>query len=464
MNLENSLSLFVDNITECIKGNKPVLVITHMDCDGLASGAIIAKALIRAGCVCTLRSSAEFSTKVAEDLGKDKHTFNIVTDLGSGFAEDLDRNLDDRWLVLDHHHISESEKDNERVINAWKYGIDGGTAISAGGMTYLAATALDRQNEDLAPIAVVAALGDRQDQGDGRALTGKNKEIVNAAKDLDLLSVELDLLLYGRETRPIADALAYTSQPYIKGITWERGSCATLLAQAGISLKEKGRWRVPAELSQDEKTSIIEAIAKYAPGQGVSDAVAEMIGHTYTITGEEEGSFLRDCREFGTMLNSCGRIGRASIGMAICMGDRGQALVDAESILKKYRGNIRKYMSIISNDRWRTVTRGNAVIVNAEDILPETMTGTIASMIASSPKHTGKVIILYTHGDMNTVKFSARKARDCNEPTSLSALMGKGTERLGGVSGGHDMAAGARIGKDKLDEFLDFLEADVNSV
>ena len=462
--LGESLSMLADSVSDCIRNEKPVMVVTHMDCDGLASGAIMTKALIRAGADCTVRSSVEFNAGTVEEMSKDGRGFHIVTDLAGGFAEDLDAALGDKWTVLDHHHIPDSERDNERVVNAWKYGMDGGLEICAGGMAYLAATALDGGNSDLAPIAVVAALGDRQDQGKQRSLTGKNQEIVEKAKEEGLLSVDLDLLLYGRETRPLPDALAFTSQPYIKGITWERGSCTALLKKADIPLKDNGRWRVPADLTQEEKSAIVNAIARYAPGAGTDDAVAEMVGHTYTLEGEEKGSFMRDGREFGTMLNSCGRIGRAGIGMAVCMGDRGDMLAAAETTLKEYRGRIRECMNMLSNDRWRTSVRGAAVMVNADGVVPETMTGTIASMLSSSPKNVGKVVILRTGCEDNTVKFSSRKAVGCTIQISLSDVMREGTERFGGVGGGHDMAAGARVGKDKLDEFLDYLEANVNNV
>ena len=73
----------------------------------------------------------------------------------------LDEKLSDNWLMLDHHEISEDEKDNERVINAWKFGMDGGVEICAGGMAYLASNALNSENEDLSRVAVVSALGDR---------------------------------------------------------------------------------------------------------------------------------------------------------------------------------------------------------------------------------------------------------------------------------------------------------------
>ena len=42
--------------------------------------------------------------------------------------------------------------------------------------------------------------------------------------------------------------------------------------------------------------------------------------------------------------------------------------------------------------------------------------------------------------------------------------MRTGAEKFNGVGGGHDAAAGARITKDKLDGFLDFLEENVAKV
>jgi RecJ-like exonuclease len=42
--------------------------------------------------------------------------------------------------------------------------------------------------------------------------------------------------------------------------------------------------------------------------------------------------------------------------------------------------------------------------------------------------------------------------------------MRTGAEKFEGVGGGHDAAAGARITKDKLDGFLDYLEQNVLNV
>jgi single-stranded-DNA-specific exonuclease len=463
-NLDQALSNFEDKISDCIKSKKSISVTTHIDCDGITSGSIITKALIRAGANCTVSTSKEINKKVIEKLKVDQRDFHVITDLGGGFASVLDMNLDENWVVLDHHQIPQEEFDNERVINAWKYGIDGGTQVSAGGMAYLAANAIDENNSDLAWVSVVSALGDRQDQGEKKSFTGKNLEIANVAKSTGQIDIDLDLLLVGRETRPLPDALAFTSQPFIEGLTWNRDACLSLLNSSGIKLKDGGRWRVPAELNEEEKRSMIEAITKFTSGKNATEIMDELIGYTYTFPREDRGSFLRDGREFSTMLNSCGRIQKAGVGIAICMGDRTKMLNEGENILVEYRKMIRNYMNILANERWRTSDSPNCVMINAEGIVPETMTGTISSLIAGSPKNSGKIVILRTNGEEGTIKFSSRKSFNCKSEVNLSNLMRGGAEQFEGVGGGHDAAAGARITKDKLDGFLDYLEKNVLNV
>ena len=62
-------------------------------------------------------------------------------------------------------------------------------------------------------------------------------EIVKTAQNLGLVEIDLDLLLVGRETRPLPDALAFTSQPFIEGLTWNRSACLSILNSAGIKVK-----------------------------------------------------------------------------------------------------------------------------------------------------------------------------------------------------------------------------------
>lgn len=468
--LDESLGMFRDKVNDCIKSNGSILVTTHIDCDGLTSGSIMTKALIRAGAKCAITTAKEFSDAVISKLKSRSQDLCIVTDLGGGFASKMNKALgDDRWMILDHHQIPDGEIEDPNVINAWKYGIDGGREVSAGGMSYMASVALDEKNSDLSTVAVVSALGDRQDQGERRSFVGKNFEIAETAKKQGLLNVDMDLLLFGRETKPLADSLAYTSQPYIDGLTWNRDTCYALLTKSNVKLKEGGRWRVPSELDEDEKKRVIESIAQFASGENATKIMTELIGYTYTFPKEDGCGFLRDAREFSTMLNSCGRINRAGIGIAICMGDRSRSLQEGEEILKEYKNRIRECINILTNERWRISAMPDKpyVTVNAQNVVQETMSGTIASIMSGAPKNAGKVIILWTKAEEETmIKFSARRSHNVDGEEgkgsiNLGDLMGTTAAQCKGVGGGHSAAAGAKITKDKLDDFLQELDANV---
>ena len=134
--LKESLSNFRDKVKNCIKNRKLILVTTHIDCDGITSGSIISNALIRSGAKCTVRTTNEFSSHLVQKLRNEENYFHIITDLGGGFGKEIGDNLGDNWFVLDHHEIPEEEHDIKNVINAWKFGIDGGKEICAGGMAY----------------------------------------------------------------------------------------------------------------------------------------------------------------------------------------------------------------------------------------------------------------------------------------------------------------------------------------
>ncbi|MGI0059435.1 MAG: DHHA1 domain-containing protein [Nitrosotalea sp.] len=460
--LDQALSYFHDRISDCIKTGKNISVITHLDCDGITSGSIVTKSLIRSGAKCTVRTVNEFSKNIIEKMKSDSRQFHVITDLGGGFAKDIDAALGEDWIVVDHHQIPNEEFDNQKVINAWKYDVDGGKDVSAGGMAYLVSKALHKENTDLAWIAVVAALGDRQDQGEKKSFTGINLEIASTAKKNNQVEIDLDILLVGRETRPLPDALAFTSQPFIEGLTWNRDACLSLLNSSGIKLKDGSRWRVPAELTEDEKRTLLQTISKYISTKNASDILDELVGYTYTLSGEDKRSFLRDAREFSTMLNSCGRIRKAGVGIAICMGDRTKMLQEGENILVEYRTFLRTYMNTLSSERWRITDNGHYLMVNGEGLVPENMTGAVSSLLGGSQKNTGKIIILRTNGEEGTIKFSSRKSTGCKSEVNLGLLMRECAARVSGVGGGHAAAAGARITKDKLDEFLDYLEKNVS--
>lgn len=467
--LTDALKHFCEKVRSTVEGGNEVAIITHLDADGITSGSIMAMALRRMGARFSLRTVSDLNSSVVEKMKADGRDFYVITDLGGGWASHLRKALGDKWVIIDHHEITEEEiltDDGGQILNPWKFGIDGGREVSAGGMAYMVASALDFKNRDLSAIAVVSAVADRQDQGDKKSFFGLNAEILKTAQSLGLVSVDLDIILTGRETRPVHEALAYTLFHYIDGLTWNTEACYLLLKNAGIKLKDDGsRWRALAEFSQEEKSTIVEAVAKFVDSSDkrVSDILLDdLIGYVYTLSREDKRSQLRDAREFSTMLNACGRIGKAGVGIAMCLGDRNMALSAGEEIMDMYKMTLRNNISTIFSEKWRLADDGKTTFVNGDGILEEGMLGAVSTLLSGSPSLRGRLLFVRTLAKEGTYKFSSRKCLDCKSQANLGVIMRQCSNALNGAGGGHSAAAGCSIPSSALDDFIAGIKVETN--
>jgi RecJ-like exonuclease len=458
--LSQDLKLFCEKISAAVDNDDEISIISHLDADGITSGSIISTALARLGAKWNVRTVSDMNLNVIDQMKSEGHDFYIITDLGAGMARELFDSLNNKWIIIDHHQMPQEEMTadyNDQILNAWKYDIDGGSEISAGGMAYMIANAIDRKNKDLSATAIISAIGDRQDQGDKKSLIGINSEILKTAQTLGLISVDLDLMFAGRETRPLHEALAYTFFPYIDGLTLNIENCYTIIKNSGIKMKLNGRWRVTSEISQQEKSNILDAIAKFVAASQNTEAnvIDNLIGYTYTLINEDQRSQLRDAREFSTLLNACGRIRKAGVGIGICMGDRNAMLTESEEIVANYRIALRNYISTIFTEKWRLVDDGKTVFVNGEGLLSEDMLGGVSSLLSGSPTFSGRLLFVRTlTSDNSTYKFSSRKCLGCKSESNLGLIMRHCSRSVGGIGGGHIAAAGCRIPSARLEYFM----------
>jgi RecJ-like exonuclease len=472
--LADAIKHFCEKLRAIVEAGNEVAIISHLDADGITSGSIMAMALRRMGARYSVRTVSAMNTSVVETMKADGRDFYIITDLGGGdgegWASVLRKDLGSKWLIIDHHEVPEQEvstDDEDQILNPWKFGIDGGKEVSAGGMAYMVASTLDHKNRDLSAIGVVSAVADRQDQGDKKSFLGLNSEILKTAQSLGVVSVDLDIMLTGRETRPVHEALAYTLFYYIDGLTGNREACYLLLKNAGIRLKDNnsGRWRVLAEFSQEEKSAIVEAVAKFVAtsDKRLSDIMLDdLVGYVYTLTREDKRSELRDAREFSTLLNACGRKGRSGLGIAICMGDRNAALNAGEELMSTYKMNLHNNLSAIFSEKWRLSDDGKTAFINGDGILEEDMLGAISTLLSRSPSLSGRLLFVRTLTKNGAYKFSSRKCMDCKSKANLGVIMRECAKALNGEGGGHSAAAGCSIPSPALDNFISNIKAETN--
>ena len=409
---------------------------------------------MRRGANVTLRTVPDLDRKTIAVLEGEKYDFYVFTDLASTLIGELESNFGDRFLVLDHHQIPAEDVGKAQVVNAWNFGYDGGKEACSSSMAYFFAVTLDPSNSDLSPLAVVGALADRQDAGSGRSLSGLNEMAVQEAQTVGLLSASRDLMFTGRETRPIHEAIALTSTPFLKGLTGSKDSVLATLHQSGLALKDGSTWRTISSLTPEEKMKLTEVLAgAVGPSAGATEALASLVGEVYTFGFEDAFTSLRDAREFGTLLNACGRMGAAGIGISICLGDRSEALKAAMKTLHEYRTGINKALDGLTSDPSRIESHGSTVLVHGEGLVDEKLLGPVISILTSSLEFKDKVVVGSASSRGTDLKISSRVGDNYPGKVNLGLIMQEAAEAVDGVGGGHSMAAGAKIPSSRAVDF-----------
>lgn len=444
-------------ILETVRQDGLIHVFSHLDADGVAAAGIIGKALFRLEARFRIRITQWIEGKIVGEIVSDKPQLVIFTDLGSGYIDLLNQKLPDfKIAILDHHQIIGKESDNFTHVNPHTQGIDGARDISGSGVAYFVAKALDKVNVDLAPVAVVGALGDLQDKYDQRMLMGLNAKIVEDATSSGLLTVEKDLVFFGRETRPIFKALSASTSPFIPGISGEEDNSLAFLKSLDIEARQGDKWRALRDLSEDEKKALCSRLADHLVSKGLHYEVSNLIGHVYVLNREEPWTPLRDAREFSVLLNATGRMDKAGLGVAVCMGDRGTALEGANKMLEDYRRTINKYLGWVMEKPERMKEFENIYVMYGKDFINDKMVGAISSILSSSLPNPEKPLIAYANLiEEGIAKISARTMDTVtNKGVNLGDVMQAAAEKLHGKGGGHNVAAGAQVPIENINDFI----------
>lgn len=445
-------------IKEHIQNDSFIMAVSHHDADGLSAAGIMGAVLSRAKTRFTIRIVEEIREDIVAEISTTKPDLAILTDLGSGYLDLLGTQLEAKAIVvLDHHPPTGTASNKILQLNPHEFGIDGARLVSAAGVSYFVAKQVTDRNADLSALAVVGALGDMQDKNEKRSLMGLNELLVEDGVSAGNLKVDSDLVLYGRETRPIHRALAYTTTPYLPDLSGREDNCLALLSSAGIQIKTGDRFRTLADLTQEEKQKLVNAIISHLSSIGFqSSVVLDMVGTVYTLVNEPAGSPTRDGREYASLLNACGRTGNPSIGISVGLGDRRIALEEANEVVSSYRKTLANYMD------WLTKTP-NAVqklksiwVIRGENTIQESMTGAFSSILSSAGSLSlDHAIIVLTRAKDNGIKLSARAPPKLLKlGVNLGAALNATTKKYSGFGGGHNVAAGAHI---KVEDPMPFL-------
>jgi RecJ-like exonuclease len=428
--LKSKIELISQEFLKKIK-NKRIQIISHFDTDGITSAAIIIQAL--------KRLDQEFSLKIVKSLDKeiinslDKEKITLFLDLASGNLKDLEESGIKEIFIIDHHEITDKIPENISIINPelWEK-----QKISGAGLTYLFCKEIDEKNKEFAKLAVLGMIGD--------TLEKEIEKLNNGILEDSNVQRKTGVLIYP-STRPLNRTLEYSSDPFIPGVTGNIQGVLELLREIGLS-PVNGKYKSLIDLTEKEMQKLVTAIVLRNPEKKHKD----LIGNLYLLNFFGK---IEDARELSAKINACSRDNNSHIALGFCL-ENPRIKKKADSIHLKYRAKLLESIRF-AQEQEKIEGQGYAIL-NAKDKIPDTMIGTITSIIAISRQYEKGTIIIGMAYDGNKIKISARnsgrKGRNVRE--ALLSVM----NNFEGEVGAHQFAAGCRINKKDEETFLETLK------
>jgi single-stranded-DNA-specific exonuclease len=446
---------------EEIRRQQNLVVVSHVDADGLTAAGIICTALERNNINYKPLFFRQLDENALEEVADQGADLVIFTDLGSGMIQEIcNRGL--RAIVADHHKPAPAKFSPLAHINPHLVGADGAVQLSGSGTSFLLSRALASEkgnNDDLSALAVVGAVGDLQDMASGHLL-GLNRQILEIGSKANAIHFSRDIKLFGRQTRPVYKMLEYCQDPYLPGLSGKEDACIAFLKENGIRLGGE-RWRRWIDLNQEEKACLVSALLRKGLRSGISNLKLErLIGEVYVLLQEREGTELRDASEYSTLLNATARYGHSEVGLQVCMGDRDKAFAKAQKLLNEHRQNLVNGLKLV-NEKGITPLK-SIQYFDAGDAILDTIVGIVAGMSFQIADRS-RPILAFARTKEGELKVSARGTQDLvRSGLDLADAISASAHAVGGVGGGHNVAAGATIPSQTKQEFLDLMDLAVS--
>ena len=413
------------HVADAIVEHDEVRLISHNDADGLSAAGIMCNALYRRGILFQTTIVSQFEESTIELIENTAVGAVILCDMGSGQVE-LTSRLENA-IIIDHHKPT-GELDFPH-FNPHLAGIDGSSLLSASGGAYMVARQMG-ENTDLAGLALVGAIGDKQ------VMESANRFILDEALENNVVSVKKGLLM---GDAPIGELFEYSIDPYLD-ITGDRDKIKEFLGETGFEGKL-------SDLSEDELRRLVSIIVLKLAKQGSTSVVGSLVGDVLTLNHE----VIPNVYDFVDVLNATGKSEMAGLGLAVCMRDE-NAGPEAMTVTRE---NQRVVIESIRNAESQIKSAPNFRYVVLDNV---SGTGLIAGTMIRY-RYPDKPFIAFNEVE-DMIKVSGRGTRELVDAgLDLSFAMRQAAESVGGKGGGHDVASGASIPKGSVDGFVQVVDS-----
>ena len=426
-----------------------VRVISHYDADGIASAGIIATALIKEKKRFRLSFVKGVSPQIFQEI--EHEGLVIIADMGSGQIESI-RKMDATVIIIDHHitpeirkkkkgfeNFSPEEGEKGKIFhyNTGIFGIDGGAEGCASSMSLAFVLSISEINSSLTDIALAGIIGDKQDE----PLTSLNREVVDMGISMGYIQEKRPHLFLDGDS--VRDALIYSVDPYLPGLTGREQKVDAFLKECGID-----GTRSPEDLNPDEMRFLTDRLMLLLLKRNATpEGIEGMVRKRYYLR-----RFGRYADTLSNQLNACGRLDRMTTGVAVCLGEK-TAMEKAVKIREKYRSTLRNGLIYLESRGIRKL-RNIQYFMNNDPSSSGAFAG--LGMLYLFDRHMPVVALSKKE---NKTHISSRGTRELvGKGLDLSDAMRYAAGKVGGSGGGHAVAAGATIPAGKEKEFLETVD------
>ncbi len=421
-------------LLKSIPKNSRIRVISHYDADGISAAAIICNSLYREGYNFHVTLMRNPFDKGLERVSKEENDLVIYSDMGSGQIDSIER-MDFKSIIIDHHQpIKKKTKENVIQINCNHYGINGNYEACGATLAYLFAKTINKNNFDLAALAIAGASGDKQYIGGFR---GFNKKIIDEAIKNDIIKQKTSIKLPGEN---IYNSLFYSIDPYYSSISGNKKNIEELFEKIGIKKESKFD-----ELTSDQIKKLQSYLMLLLIKKGCEKNILDTVIRTryYTELFNFESERLAD------LFDSCGKSGNRGIAFSVAMGDK-KSLDKALKIEREYKEKILNELLRLEKEGFKEKDGFRYFYTDSSSI------GGVIGGIATNFMLDIKKPLISIVRKNDEIHVSCRGNQDLvKKGLDLGEAMKKASKKLGGHGGGHAIASGATISSEKEKDFLE---------
>ncbi|VVB76236.1 DHHA1 domain protein [Candidatus Tiddalikarchaeum anstoanum] len=430
-------SPFLFEKAKCFLNNSNnILLLSHLDADGLTSASIIALFLKKMDKTFTVRIIKQLEN--INEIKETKSDLVIITDMGSGQFGLLKEVINERKIIIIDHHQVQDQFEHENLVHFNPALYD--DTISASGVSYIVIKGLNPGFEDKSYLSLIGAIGDNQFE---EGFKGLNLELLNDFVEKGIIKKIKGLNVFGRVSKPVHEALSNNFDLIIPGVNGNESAAIQLLSDINIDLKNSdGSWKTLANMSEQEMKKLVTNIIMRRISHNLDPNIISDV-----LEISNESGLTSDLKEWSVLLNSSGRQGFQSLGVLLNMGYKSYALPKIDDLLKEYRKTLTKSLEYV---KMNSLLLNDLLVIDGKSEIPDTMIGTVIGMALNSMEYDTINTIIGFADRENETKVSCRTKTSIN----IGEVLAKVCKKLNFKGGGHKKAGGAVISKESKELFL----------